>query len=175
MSSQERIDEIADGLASCTRRTSSLALLALDAVMLALMMSSVLLASIMIERSSPFIVDIYGTVQYYTLGSFYASYSNTTPPCVSSNPCPMMRAALAMAYFAMIIHVLSFHISYRGFQMERKTRESRSSIQMRTLHRLAGDDEIVEVEMRALPVPTRSDDDDNHPRPGTDAVDEASV
>lgn len=147
-------------------------------------MTAVLIASISVERSFPFIVGVSGSIEYYTLGSFYMTYQHTHPPCVKSNPCPTLRASLAMAYFATMIQVLSFYRSYQGYLIERKTRESRSNLHLRTLQSIPGENDVVEIDMRALPVPTRGDDDldqsldqrNRNPSPQrTTVYDEASV
>lgn len=112
-----------------------------------------IIASIIIERGSRFDMGD-GSIIYYSLGTFYDTFSNTSPKCVIHIPTHSIRAGLAMLYLCLFCLVLTLQVSVRGYIKETRAKvnetggDSRNSTaQTHTLLSNKDVDEIVEVSL----------------------------
>ncbi len=136
----------------------------LDAILLVIVIVVCLVTAILVERGERFDFGGYNNmgVQYYTIETFFNSYSHTTPMCVESSPAPLIRAALSMLYIDLFFLVWCFYVSYKSVQKTGSLKSVDSTalpssdpthLSRRSMHKLleAGaaddDDEIVEVSL----------------------------
>ena len=95
---------------------------ALDVVFFLLICTSVIISSIVLERGVRFDLGE-GYVAYFTVGTFFSTYSRTYPVCVDEDPSAKIRAALAMMYLALFLLAISTQLSVRAFRYEMRLRE----------------------------------------------------
>lgn len=84
-----------------------------DLILVVIVIFTLLVASIQLERGARF--DNGSTVTYYTLGTFYDTFSHTSPDCVSTaSPTTQIRAGLSMLYIDLFFLVWSSYVSFRS-------------------------------------------------------------
>jgi hypothetical protein len=88
-----------------------------DAALLFMLGLTCLICSITIDRGARF--DFSGTVQYYTISTFYNTFSHTIPACVDdSSTGDKIRASLAMCYLALFFMSLTLIVSVKSLKMK---------------------------------------------------------
>eukprot|EP01034_Spumella_vulgaris_P022049 gene22049-28144_t len=139
----------------------------LDALLLFMAAITCVAASIILERSSQFTYVIGSssnapTKTWFTIGSFYATFTNTSPVCVDEyhDPGAKIRASLAMMYLTLFFLALCLIVSATAFQKELKGGANRSLITSLSKSNAeeGGAEEV--VEFRALP--SGDDEDGSH-------------
>eukprot|EP00597_Dinobryon_sp_UTEXLB2267_P003006 CAMPEP_0170065154 /NCGR_PEP_ID=MMETSP0019_2-20121128/5348_1 /TAXON_ID=98059 /ORGANISM="Dinobryon sp., Strain UTEXLB2267" /LENGTH=399 /DNA_ID=CAMNT_0010271953 /DNA_START=48 /DNA_END=1247 /DNA_ORIENTATION=+ len=130
-----------------------------DSLMLVLSLVTVLVASIVLERGAKFEDLDLNSVTYYTMGTFFTTFTNTNPPCVDKDPSPLIRASLAMMYLAVFTIMLCFLNSLNSFRMEMRTRVLSSSQQPQASGGSGMGIGVDGEDFRALPVPTQDDEE----------------
>lgn len=134
-----------------------------DGILLVIVVVICLVTSILIERGSRFDFGIHNNmgVQYYTIETFFNTFSHTSPMCVDSSPAPLIRAALSMLYIDLFFLAWCFIVSFKSAQKTINLKsvdssalpsgEPSSHLSRRSMHKLLeggdDDDEIVEVSL----------------------------
>ncbi|RYH18011.1 hypothetical protein EON65_27770 [archaeon] len=98
-----------------------------DGLLLLLSLFCVLMATIYMASTERFGINKYPFDFYFTLSSFYDTFTKTDPVCIDNNPCSRIRSSLAMFYFALLFQFLSFQIAYSAYRHELKSRKGLAS------------------------------------------------
>jgi len=128
-SAQQRMNatrEVMNTVYDTMRKFSKLSEVFFDALYVLLLLVAVLMAAVYIEQPTRFYIydpahghnDGTPEIEYYSIGTFYATYSSETPECLHDDPLPRMRASLAMLFFTLAALSLCLQISYRSFRRE---------------------------------------------------------
>ena len=98
--------------------------LGLDTVMLVVGLLCGVFASISMDSARRFYFINEGTVQYYTLTTFYTTFSHSSG-CMDGkrNPADIVKCGLALVYLALFFLSLSFRTSYSAWKKVRKARQ----------------------------------------------------
>jgi hypothetical protein len=97
----------------------------LDAFLFFMLFISCVLGSAAIEESvaMPSAMEFSGIDIYYSLKSFSTTFSLSTPQCIESNPVPVIRGSLAMAWLALFAFGFALQVSLRSFLRQRQKRD----------------------------------------------------
>lgn len=80
------------------------------------------IAAIVIERGTRFDFGA-GVVTWYSLGTFWLSFSESSPPCVAADsPATYVRGALAMLFITLFFQVLTLIVSTKSYLKEMHVR-----------------------------------------------------
>eukprot|EP01032_Pedospumella_encystans_P014832 gene14832-17010_t len=104
---------------SAVARTLSRALeFVADFCLVVLSLVAFIIAAITVDQPIKFQHD-YIELVYFNLQSYYETATHTYPQCTSSeDPVPMIRASLAMLFFAIIVMFVCLQVSYRAVKQE---------------------------------------------------------
>lgn len=88
-----------------------------DALLLLMLGLTCLICSISVDRGTKF--DFSGTIQYYTISTFYMTFSRTIPECVSdASTGDKIRASLAMCYLTLFVMSLTLIVSIKSLKLK---------------------------------------------------------
>lgn len=96
-----------------------------DAILFFMLMISCIMASSAIEKSVAMssAAEFGGIDIYYSLKSFCTTFSRSSPQCIESNPVPVIRGSVAMAWLALFAFGFALQVSLRSFLRQRLKRE----------------------------------------------------
>lgn len=97
--------------------------LALDSLVLVAGVLCATFASISMDSPQKFFFVHEGIVQYYTLTTFYVTFSETTECMQGRNPADFVKGALTLVYLALFFLSLSFRTSYSAWRKVQNTRQ----------------------------------------------------
>ena len=104
-------------VASFCKTHSKFIELFIDATLLTFLLIVVLIASIILERGQRFEFPTSPSTVWYTVGTWYKTFSHTSPQCVpDEDPAQKIRASLAMLYLTALVLVFTLQVSYKSFR-----------------------------------------------------------
>lgn len=122
MVDRAEVDTRSAHVASFCRLKSKLIECVVDAGLVGFTAVVVVIAAIVIERGTRFDFGG-GVVTWFSLGTFWLSFSESSPPCVSAaNPAGYIRAALSMLFFALFFQILALVVSTKSYLKEMHVR-----------------------------------------------------
>ena len=122
---KEQIVDVSNRTALFCQDFSKMIEFTLDAFLFFMLLISCIIASVAIEESvaMPFAMEFSGIDIYYSLKTFCTTFSQSTPHCIESNPVPIIRGALAMAWLALFSFGFALQVSLRSFLRQRQKRD----------------------------------------------------
>lgn len=96
-----------------------------DAFLFFMLLIACIMGSSSIEAlvSMPSAMEFAGIDIYYSLKSFSITFSQSSPQCISTNPVPIIRGSLSMAWLALFSFGFALQVSLRSFLRQRQKRE----------------------------------------------------